>query len=320
MMRTMGTPLQRPAEDEDQHHHDDQDLDLGQIEGEQGVGQHRRRAQPREHRAEEVGRRDQEEDQDRDLQRLDQGLLEPRRGHLPVAERHQQRAERAAGRALGRGRPAEQDRAEGERNEQRRGHEAQVELGPHLAHVEAERLVGQEPAVRPHQGEEDGRVHREIDCEREQPVQQALSEQRRRDDLVDDERGRDEQSHRHHDGGDELQPHAAGGLRTFVLRQRRAQLGVQPTPDQGVGGVQAGEENAGDDGGGEQIGDRHLQHRPHDHQHDRRRDQDPQRTAGGDGAGREPHVVVGPVHGLRGHDAEDGHRRPHDAGGGREDG
>ena len=174
--------------------------------------------------------------------------------------------------------------------------------------------------MRPLQGEEDGRVHEEIDREREQPVEQPLPEQRRGDDLVDDERGADEENHRHHDGGDELQPHAAGCLRAFFLRQRRPQCGIQPAPDQGVGGVQAGEQDSGDDGGGEQVRDRHLQHRPHDHQHDRRRNQDPQRAAGGDGAGREPHVVARPVHGLRGHDAEDRHRRADDAGGGREDG
>ena len=130
----------------------------------------------------------------------------------------------------------------------------------------------------------------------------------------------DEQRHRNDDGGDELQPHRAGVFQTFVLRQRWTERGVQPASNEGIGGIQKGEHDAGDDGGGKQIGHRHFQHRPHDHQHDRRRDQDSEGAAGGNGARGQLHVVARPVHGLGRHDAEDRHRCADDAGGGREDG
>jgi hypothetical protein len=79
------------------------------------------------------------------------------------------------------------------------------------------------------------------------------------------------------------------------------------------------EHESGDDRGREQIRHRHFQDRPHDHQHDAGGYEDPQRAARRYRAGGEAHVVVGPVHGLRGHDAEDGHRRADDAGCGGED-
>ena len=58
----------------------------------------------------------------------------------------------------------------------------------------------------------------------------------------------------------------------------------------------------------------HFQHRPHDDQHDRRRDEDAERAAGGDRAGGHLHVVAGFVHRPRRHDAENGDRCADDAG------
>jgi hypothetical protein len=73
------------------------------------------------------------------------------------------------------------------------------------------------------------------------------------------------------------------------------------------------------DRGREQIRHRHFQDRPHDHQHDAGGYEDPQGAARRYRSRGEAHVVVGSVHGLRCHDAEDGHRGTDDARGRSED-
>ena len=89
--------------------------------------------------------------------------------------------------------------------------------------------------------------------------------------------------------------------------------GIEIAPHQRVDDVEQRQHQPGDDRGGEEIGRRNADHRPHHDQHDRRRDQDAERAAGGDGAGRHADVVAGALHRRRRHHAQQRHRRADDA-------
>ena len=82
------------------------------------------------------------------------------------------------------------------------------------------------------------------------------------------------QRRRRHQSEGEFLEHLGHRLRTHVLRQRGAEIRVDLAADQGVAGIEEGQHEAGDDGSGEQVRHRHFQDRPHDHQHDARRNQD----------------------------------------------
>jgi hypothetical protein len=107
----------------------------------------------------------------------------------------------------------------------------------------------------------------------------------------------------------------AANATALLLGHGGPELGVDDGAPHQVGEVEAGQQEARTERGGVEVGHRHAEHRPHDDQHHRGRDQDAERAAGGDGAGREPVVVARLDHDRRGHDAEHRHRRADDAGG-----
>ena len=74
--------------------------------------------------------------------------------------------------------------------------------------------------------------------------------------------------------------------------------------DQGVGDEHRGQQEARAEGRRIEIDDRDIEHRRHHDQHHRRRDQDAERAAGGDGAGRHAYIVARADHHRSGHDAE----------------
>ncbi len=88
---------------------------------------------------------------------------------------------------------------------------------------------------------------------------------------------------------------------------------------QGVGGVEEGEEESRNDGCREQVRDGHLQNGTHHHEHDTRRNEDAQGSPRRDCARREFDIVVGAVHRLGRHDAENRNGRADNPGGCRED-
>jgi hypothetical protein len=100
--------------------------------------------------------------------------------------------------------------------------------------------------------------------------------ERREDD--DDDRG---------DADDELAHDGPYRFGTLVVRQRGSERRVQVAAHERVDDVEQRQQQAGKDGGREQIGRGHADDRTHDDQHHRRRDQDAERAAGGDRAGGE---------------------------------
>jgi hypothetical protein len=125
---------------------------------------------------------------------------------------------------------------------------------------------------------------------------------------------------RRHQPEEELLPDLAVAAAASLILQRRPEGGIDPAADHRVGGEEERQQQARDDRRGEERRHRHFQHRAHHHQHDRGRDEDAERAAGGDQARGELHVVAGADHRLAGHDAEDGDRGADDAGRSGEDG
>ena len=109
-------------------------------------------------------------------------------------------------------------------------------------------------------------------------------------------------------------------MHALLDRHRRAELRIDERARHQVRNVDPGQQEARSERGGIEVGDRYAEHRSHHDQHHRRRNQNPERAAGGDGAGRQAGVVAGLDHDRRGHDAEHGHRRADDAGRHREHG
>ena len=133
------------------------------------------------------------------------------------------------------------------------------------------------------------------------------------------ERGRDQGEQRQRSNGN-LAQHDRQRVDAFLDRDRRPELGIIESARHQVDDVEAGQQEARTEGGGIEIGDRHAEHRAHHHQHDRRRDENPERPAGGDRARRQLSVIAGLDHDRRGHDPEHGDRRTDDAGRHREHG
>ncbi len=98
-------------------------------------------------------------------------------------------------------------------------------------------------------------------------------------------------------------------------RQRRHQVRLDLGQHDHVDHVQPGQHDAGEEGAGVQLHHRHAGGGAVDDEHHARRDQDAQAAAGGDGAGRDAHVVAAAQH-LR--QRQQAHQRDHradDAGG-----
>ena len=227
-----------------------------------------------------------------------------------VDERQQRRAEGPAGGGLGRRRQAAEDGAEREADQRAQRHDAE--------HDRAE--IGVAEVGEHHEQPQDRRESREV--QRANADRQArsprLAEQQVREQIGHDDEAEETQG----DHGDAhlLRGHCVVGVPALIHRHRRAELRIDEAADQRVGDVAAREQEARPERRRIEQVDRHAHGRAHHHQHDARRDQDAERAAGGDGAGRQPRVVAGLDHDRPGHDAEHGHGRADDAGRHGEDG
>jgi hypothetical protein len=100
----------------------------------------------REDRAEEIRCRHQKQNQRRDLERLDQSILQFPPGQSPVGERQQQRSGGTHARTLGGGRKSEQDAAEGRKYERGGGNETFAEFREYVTHAVGAILLGEHRA------------------------------------------------------------------------------------------------------------------------------------------------------------------------------
>ena len=82
------------------------------------------------------------------------------------------------------------------------------------------------------------------------------------------------------------------GLRPVVGRQLGRRAWLEDRDEHDVDEVEAGQQEARHDGGEKQVAGRGRQHLRHHHQHDRRRNEDAERSGRGDGADGEPLVVA----------------------------
>ena len=124
---------------------------------------------------------------------------------------------------------------------------------------------------------------------------------------------RDEAEKRDHAYRDFAEHHRQG-VHPLLFRHRGAELGIPDAAAHQIDDVDAGQQEAGAERRGVKVRHRHAEHRSHDDQHHRWRDEDAERAASRDGAGGELGVVARLDHDRRGHDAEHGHRRADDAG------
>ena len=169
-----------------------------------------------------------------------------------------------------------------------------------LEHRAFESVEG-EPAVEKGQDQRAGRAHAGGLGRRRQPAEDRS------------QRRGDQQRERHH-ADDDLARDGRRRMDPLLHRHRRAEPRVHEAPAKAVEDVERGEQEAGSERGGVELGDRHADHRAHDDQHDARRDQDAERAACGDRARRKLWVVAALDHDRRRHDAEHRHRRADDAG------
>src|SRR5216117_2935931 len=105
----------------------------------------------------------------------------------------------------------------------------------------------------------------------------------------------------------------------LALGERRHELGFPLREDDEVTDVEPREHEAGQEGSGVELHDRHARDGAIDDQHDRGRDQDAEATARGHRARRHLDVVARLEHRRKREQTHQRHHRADDAGGGRED-
>ena len=116
-----------------------------------------------------------------------------------------------------------------------------------------------------------------------------------------------------------LRTAAAAAPAARSRRQRRHQVGLQLGEDDHVADVERGEHDPGEERARVELDDRDARGGAVDDQHHRRRDQDAEATARGDGARGDLDVVAGAQHRRQREQAHQRHHRADDAGGGGED-
>ena len=107
-------------------------------------------------------------------------------------------------------------------------------------------------------------------------------------------------------------------IRLF-LRRLRGQFGIQEGPPHHIDDVEAGQHKSGDQRPGVQPHHGNARHGPVDDQHDARRDQDTEATAGTDDAGGQLFVVAGFQQGRKGQQSHQRHHGADDTDGGGKD-
>jgi len=119
-----------------------------------------------------------------------------------------------------------------------------------------------------------------------------------------------------HDQAEQRQhrPHRSGSAPAFGPGRARAggsECRIDPCHHQHADGIEHGAENTGNERGDEQLAERLLGQQRIDHQDDARRNQNPERAAGGDGARRELVVIAVAAHFRQRHrrDGGDGGQR-----------
>ena len=135
-----------------------------------------------------------------------------------------------------------------------------------------------------------------------------------REDRAEDQQ---DEEHRRHDGQEHGPHRCPARLRRGVRCRHR--LGADEAIDDDKDNVERAEQQPGKECPHEQIAERDRELIGHDHQHDRRRDQDAERARRGDCARRNRLEIVLLQHRRQGHDTQQRHRRPDHPGGGGED-